>query len=111
MTEKIIGHKIWAIAEGYIPEWSNGPLPEMESHETLCFLNTSNRAAHVVLTIYFADHDPVGPYQLTVFSKRTLHQRFNELEKPQFIPKGTNYACLVISAFVWQLPALVQFIY
>ena len=29
-----IGHKRWAIAEGYIPESSHGPEPEMTSHET-----------------------------------------------------------------------------
>jgi hypothetical protein len=104
MTEKVIGHKIWAIAEGYIPEWSNGPLPQMESHETLCFLNTSNSVAHVALTIYFSDREPVGPYHLTVLPKRTLHQRFNTLEEPQIVPKGTNYACLIES----DIPIVVQ---
>jgi hypothetical protein len=29
-----IGHKRWGIAEGYIPEASHGPEPEMTSHET-----------------------------------------------------------------------------
>jgi hypothetical protein len=29
-----IGHTRWAIAEGWIPDWSNGPAPEMTSHET-----------------------------------------------------------------------------
>jgi hypothetical protein len=28
-----IGKKLWAIPEGYIPDWSNGPKPEMVSHE------------------------------------------------------------------------------
>lgn len=41
------GAKIWAIAEGYIPEWSNGPEPEMESHETACILNAGDEDAHV----------------------------------------------------------------
>lgn len=40
-----IVHKIWAIAEGYIPEWSNGPQSQMTSHESLCFLNTSDSDA------------------------------------------------------------------
>ena len=26
-----IGHRLWAIAEGYIPETSTGPAPEMTS--------------------------------------------------------------------------------
>ncbi len=30
-----IGRRCWAIAEGYIPAWSNGPEPELQSHENL----------------------------------------------------------------------------
>jgi hypothetical protein len=37
---KNIGRKMWAIAEGYIPAWSNGPGPEFTSHEAFCVLNT-----------------------------------------------------------------------
>jgi hypothetical protein len=40
-----IGHTRWAIAEGYIPDSSKGPEPEMTSHETVCLLNTSDSAA------------------------------------------------------------------
>lgn len=29
-----IGHRRWAIAEGYIPSWSHGPEPQLTSHET-----------------------------------------------------------------------------
>ncbi|HID9476594.1 TPA: sensory rhodopsin transducer, partial [Stenotrophomonas maltophilia] len=56
-----IGHRRWAIAEGYIPAWSNGPSPEMQSHETCCVLNAGDEPAHVTLTLYFEDRDPVGP--------------------------------------------------
>jgi hypothetical protein len=35
---KSIGRKTWAIAEGYIPAWSNGPEPEFTSHEAFCVL-------------------------------------------------------------------------
>ena len=41
-----IGQRRWAIAEGYIPGWSNGPEPELESHETCCILNASDDAAN-----------------------------------------------------------------
>jgi hypothetical protein len=34
MPPNAIGHKHWAIAEGYIPAWSHGPAPQMLSHET-----------------------------------------------------------------------------
>ena len=44
-----IGQNRWAIAEGYIPETSHGPEPEMTSHETACLLNTSNQDAHAFI--------------------------------------------------------------
>ncbi len=37
-----IGQQRWAIAEGYIPEWSTGPEPQMTSHETVCILNAGD---------------------------------------------------------------------
>lgn len=55
-----IGHTRWAIAEGYIPGWSSGPEPQMTSHETACLLNVSDQDAHVAITIYFSDREPVG---------------------------------------------------
>ena len=39
---ELIGRKRWAIAEGYIPSHSNGPHPQMTSHETACLLNVGN---------------------------------------------------------------------
>lgn len=55
-----IGHRRWAIAEGYIPSWSNGPEPQFTSHETACLLNTSDEEAQVEITIFFSDSEPVG---------------------------------------------------
>lgn len=77
-----VGCRCWAIAEGYLPAWSNGPAPELESHETCCILNANDTAAQVTITIYFEDRDPIGPYRCTVEGRRTLHLRFNELQDP-----------------------------
>jgi len=99
-----IGHRRWAIAEGYIPSWSNGPEPEFTSHEAACILNTSDEEAHVEITIYFADREPAGPYRLTVPARRTTHQRFNELEDPEPIPRGLTYASVIES----DVPVVVQ---
>jgi hypothetical protein len=99
-----IGRKRWAIAEGYIPSWSNGPEPEFTSHETACILNASDEEAHVTITTYFADREPVGPYRLTVPARRTIHQRFNELEDPKPIPRGLTYASVIES----DVPIVVQ---
>lgn len=89
----IIGKKVWAIAEGYIPTWSNGPSPEMESHETVCILNAGEKTAHVEIMIYFTDRDPLGPLKEEVLPKRTRHIRFNNYN----IPKGIDFASIIIS--------------
>jgi hypothetical protein len=99
-----IGRKRWAIAEGYIPGWSNGPEPEFTSHETACLLNASDHEAHVDITLYFADRDPVGPYRLTLPPRRTIHQRFNDLSDPEPVPRGTTYASVIES----DVPIVVQ---
>ena len=98
-----IGRTGWAIAEGYIPGRSTGPTPELESHETLCFLNTGDQEAHVAIRIFFADRDPVGPYRMKVPARRTLHLRLNDLDDPP-VPRDTEYAASVES----DVPIVVQ---
>lgn len=99
-----IGRKVWAIAEGYIPSWSNGPGREFVSHEAACILNANDTEAHVEITIYFSDKDPVGPYKVTVPAKRTLHLRFNDLKDPEPIPLGTDYSSVLVA----DVPIVVQ---
>lgn len=99
-----IGRTRWAIAEGYIPASSHGPEPEMTSHETACILNAGERDANVTITVYFTDRAPAGPYSLTVPAQRTVHQRFNDLEEPEPIPRGTPYASVIES----DVPIVVQ---
>jgi hypothetical protein len=103
MTE-VVGHRRWAIAEGYIPATSNGPEPEMLSHETVCLLNCAGRQANVTITIFFSDREPAGPYHITVPARRTRHVRFNDLTDPEPIPKATDYASLIES----DVPIVVQ---
>lgn len=104
MVSAPIGHRRWAIAEGYIPSWSNGPEPQFTSHETACILNASDEEAHVEITVYFSDREPVGPYRVTVPPRRTKHLRFNELKDPEPIPEGTDYASVIES----DVPIVVQ---
>jgi len=94
---KAIGAKEWVIAEGYIPPESHGPRPEMTSHETVCMLNASDQDAHVEITIYYSDREPVGPYKVTVPARRTKHVRFNNLRDPEEIPRDTDYSSLIRS--------------
>lgn len=97
MQERPIGHQRWVIADGYIPEGSHGPAPEMTSHDTACLLNTSSADAAVTFTIYYADREPGGPYRMTVPAKRTRHVRFNDLTDPEPIPRATDFACEITS--------------
>lgn len=99
-----MGRTRWAIAEGYIPRESHGPAPHMTSHETVCLLNTGQEDAHVRITIYFADREPVGPYRVTVPARRTAHVRFNDLTDPTPIPVDTDYASVIEST----VPIVVQ---
>ncbi|HUH91753.1 MAG TPA: sensory rhodopsin transducer [Casimicrobiaceae bacterium] len=99
-----IGRKRWAIAEGYIPPDDPGKPRQYLSHETACILNASARDAHVSITLFFSDRDPVGPYTVTVAAKRTLHLRFNDLKDPQPVPPDTDYACVIES----DTPVVVQ---
>ena len=100
---RALGRTTWAIPEGYIPPESNGP-PEMLSHETACLLNTGGRDANVRITIYFADRDPIGPFNVVVPARRTRHLRFNDLSEPASIPRGTDYS----SVFESDVPIIVQ---
>jgi hypothetical protein len=99
-----IGRQRWAIAEGYIPSKSSFTEHALISHETACILNAGDRDAHVAITIFFANREPVGPYRVTVAARRTLHLRFNDLNDPQPIPRDTDYA----SVFEADVPIILQ---
>ncbi|SFH39138.1 sensory rhodopsin transducer [Modicisalibacter xianhensis] len=99
-----VGRTCWAIAEGHIPGQSHGPEPQMTSHETACILNASSEVAHVTITLYFADRDPVGPYRIEVPAQRTRHVRFNDLDDPEPVPRDTDFASVIESS----VPIVVQ---
>ncbi|MBW4053043.1 MAG: sensory rhodopsin transducer [Proteobacteria bacterium] len=94
----------WASAGGYIPRWSHGPEPATVSHESVCLLNAGSADAHVVITLYFHDREPAGPYPVAVPARRTRHVRFNELRDPEPVPHGTEYSSVIDS----DVPIVVQ---
>ena len=99
-----IGRFVWVIPEGYIPSDSHGPQPAMTSHETACLLNAGDTPAHVRITIFYADREPIRPYEVVVPPRRTLHLRFNDLDDPAPIPRDTDYSSLIES----DVPIVVQ---
>lgn len=104
MEDRPIGRRVWAIAEGYLPPDSTGPEPEMLSHETACVLNAGPEDAHLQITVYYSDRDPVGPYRETVPARRTRHIRVNKLDDPEPVPLGRDYSVIVTS----DVPVVVQ---
>ena len=99
-----IGRTRWAIAAGYIPSESSFTDRALVSHETACILNAGDQDAHIAVTIFFADCEPVGPYRVTVGARRTLHLRFNDFTDPQPVPLDTDFA----SVFQSDVPIVVQ---
>jgi hypothetical protein len=100
-----IGSKVWAIPEGCLPSGGIKGDPALEPHEATCILNTGDSDADVVLTLYFTDREPTGPYRLTVGARRTVHVRINDLSDPEPVPRDTPYASLIIST----QPVVVQY--
>src|SRR5918912_372387 len=75
------------------------------SHDALCFLNAGSADAHVRVTLFFTDRDPVGPYRVVVPGRRTKHVRVNELRDPEPVPTDTEYASVIES----DVPVVVQY--
>lgn len=97
------GHKLWIIPDGYIPLVSSG---ELESHESICVLNTGEQTAAVFVTVFFEDRGPIEGIEVSVPGRRTKHIRTSSLSKDgETIPKGVPYAMEVES----DVPIVVQY--
>lgn len=100
-----ICHTRWVIPEGYIPEGSmNHADRTLVSHEVACILNTGDADATVTITVFFTDREPAGPFAVALPARRTVHLRFNELEAPERIPVGVDFASVIES----DVPVVVQ---
>ena len=92
----VSGKKKWIIADGFIPEKSNG---DFVSHEAVCVLNLGQTKANIELTIYFEDREPMSDFKAECEPERTNHIRLDKLtnEDGTKIPRGVPYAIKVIS--------------
>jgi hypothetical protein len=97
MEALLIGHRVWAIPEGYIPSGSFSEARELISHEAACILNATDAPASIEITLYFEDREPAGPYRLTLEPRRTRHFRFNDLTAPEPVPRDTAYSSVIRS--------------
>ena len=100
-----LGRTTWVIPGGRIPLGSTGPEPERTSRDELFFLNTGDADAHVALTVFYADREPVGPYRLTIAARRVRSVRCNDLIDPEALPLGVDYGI----AIECDVPIVVQF--
>lgn len=99
-----LGSTRWAVGDGWIPPYSSSEDSALQSHESVCMLNSGDEPADVDIVLYFADRDPAGPYQLTIPPRRVRHVTLNHLDDPEPVPLATDYS-MVISASV---PIVVQ---
>ena len=90
------GKRRWLIPDGYMGTASSG---EFVCHEAVCVLNLSDADAHIELTLYFEDREPMRGFHATCARERTHHIRLDRLtnDDGQSIPRLTPYAVLVES--------------
>ena len=90
------GKNVWMIPDGYMSDTVKG---EFVSHEAVCVLNISGKTAHIDLTIYFEDQEPLTGLHAVCENNRTNHIRLDKVvtDDGRKIPKNTPYAVLVES--------------
>ena len=64
------GKKQWYIVDGYRPSPTPAPKAEYVGHESVMILNTNDCDAHILISIYFEDRDPVENIPYVVPAKR-----------------------------------------
>lgn len=97
------GKQVWMIPDGYMSDTRRG---DLVSHEAICVLNLSGEDAHIRLTVYFEDDEPLGNFTAVCKNERTNHIRLDKIISAdgRKIPKNTPYAVLVES----DRPVVVQ---
>ena len=104
LLEASTGRRRWAIAEGFLagdetrpagsPVTDEHPDEKRSKHETLFLLNAGDEPAHVTLSIYFSDRDPLGPFTYVVDARRTTQVDLATIEES---PRDLDFASLVES--------------
>ncbi len=101
----IHGSKTWFVPDCYWPEITTEG--HYVSHEAICVLNTQAQDAHIRLTLYFEDRDPIEGFAAQCPARRTHHVRLDRLTdaRGEHIPMGVPYAVMVQS----DVPVIVQY--
>ncbi|HHU78922.1 MAG: sensory rhodopsin transducer [Caldicoprobacterales bacterium] len=99
------GSYVWLVPDCYYPSISSPG--HYVSHEAICVLNTGRQDAHLDLTLYFEDREPIRSFKAVCKAERTNHIRLDLLrdEKGQAVPQDVPYAIMVES----DQPVVVQY--
>ena len=87
------GKKRWYIVDGYRPSPKPDPNADYSGHESVMILNTNDKDANVLISIYFEDREPVENISYTVPAKRIRCFKTHEKEVLGFeIGVGVQYS-------------------
>ena len=97
------GKNIWMIPDGFMSDSECGGFV---SHESICVLNLSGEEAHITMTVYFEDAEPLRGLHAVCAHERSHHIRLDKLvsDDGRKIPKNVPYSVLVES----DRPVVVQ---
>lgn len=100
----MFGKKVWFFPDGDRPPLGDS---EMKGHESYVILNPNDSDAHINVTFYFEDKDPIENIKLNVGAKRV---RCFQTHNPEhfngiIMPLSTQYAAKVES----DVPVIVQY--
>lgn len=98
------GKKIWFFPDGERPPFGESPL---KGHESYVILNPNEVVAHIEITLYFEDRDPVRGICVTVEAERVrcLQTHNPEHFGEHTLSVETQYAAKITS----DVPVIVQY--
>jgi len=98
------GKKIWYFPDGELPPAGDEPL---KGHESIIILNDNENPANVVMTLFFADKDPIENIYITVLPKRVNCIRMDNPDHlgGVIVPRETQYAVKLVS----NVPVVIQY--
>jgi hypothetical protein len=97
------GRHHWFVPDAFLPEESSHGV---RSHEAACLLNVGDADARVRFTFFFEERDPIGPIEVALGARRTLHVRLDDPEalSGTELPRGLPYAYAIES----DVPVVLQ---
>lgn len=92
----------WYFPDAFLPDISDGI-----SHEAICVLNLGQSGAHIELTLYFEDSEPLSGFSVLCGAGRTEHIRLDRIRSGNgiSIPQCRPYAVRLCS----DQPVLCQY--